>query len=163
MESLTALMTARQILESVTPLKTDCGRICGGLCCRPDEKGNGGMLLFPEEEKLYTGLDGFEIRTDSSLISGVRLLVCSGRCDRSLRPLACRFFPLRPSLKHTVCIDRRSLSLCPLAEHGLSGLDPVFVEAAAKAARILMESPPQRDFIRTLGRAILQCADRSRL
>ena len=44
---------AREMLEKVTPLKGDCGRVCGAACCRPDETGRGGMLLFPGEEALY--------------------------------------------------------------------------------------------------------------
>ena len=32
-----ALEKARELLENVTPLKTDCGKVCGGRCCRPLE------------------------------------------------------------------------------------------------------------------------------
>ena len=40
-----ALVRARAILESVTPLKTDCGLLCQGLCCRPMEGENTGMMF----------------------------------------------------------------------------------------------------------------------
>ena len=53
MDALEAVIRARDLLSDVTPLKTDCGRICGGACCQPDEDGQGGMLLFPGEEGLY--------------------------------------------------------------------------------------------------------------
>ena len=40
------ILAARQALETLTPLRGDCGRTCGAACCRPDEDGNGGMLLL---------------------------------------------------------------------------------------------------------------------
>ena len=49
MEALEAVMAARDLLEQVTPLRTDCGRYCGGACCLSDEDGQGGMLLVPGE------------------------------------------------------------------------------------------------------------------
>ena len=48
-----ALEKARELLENVTPLKTDCGKVCGGRCCRPLEAEETGMLLFPGEEDFY--------------------------------------------------------------------------------------------------------------
>lgn len=57
-----ALRTAREIMCNITPLRFDCGRLCGAACCAPDEEGDGGMLLFPGEEALYEPLpEGFEI------------------------------------------------------------------------------------------------------
>ena len=38
-QTLDAVIQARKLLDSVTPLKTDCGRTCGGACCQPDEDG----------------------------------------------------------------------------------------------------------------------------
>ena len=62
MNRIEALLAARAVLEDVTPLKGDCGRVCGGACCEPDEDGKGGMLLFPGEETLYDPLpEGFSI------------------------------------------------------------------------------------------------------
>ena len=48
---------ARNLLESLTPLKDDCGRLCGAACCHPDEDGQGGVALFPGEEEYYKGAD----------------------------------------------------------------------------------------------------------
>ena len=47
-----ALFAARKILEEVTPLKADCGRVCGAACCASLEGEETGMLLFPGEEAL---------------------------------------------------------------------------------------------------------------
>ena len=48
---------ARELLENVTPMKTDCGKICGAACCQPDEEDLNGMLLFPGEERYYREAD----------------------------------------------------------------------------------------------------------
>ena len=48
----TTLEKARALLENVTPMNRDCGRICGAACCQPDEEGHGGVFLFPGEEEL---------------------------------------------------------------------------------------------------------------
>ena len=63
-DGLEALLTARALTAEVTPLKTDCGRACGGLCCQPDETGRGGMLLFPGEAALYLDKPGFTVTED---------------------------------------------------------------------------------------------------
>jgi hypothetical protein len=43
-----------EMLDSVTPLRTDCGALCGARCCRGGP--GDGMLLFPEEALLYSEL-----------------------------------------------------------------------------------------------------------
>ena len=97
MELREAVAEARRILADVTPLKTDCGRACGGACCQPDEDGQGGMLLFPGEEALYADLpEGFSIREDHAVLPGAKLLICDGFCARENRPLSCRLFPMLP-------------------------------------------------------------------
>ena len=50
MSSLSAVLSARAALSDLTPLLTDCGRLCGFACCKGDEQT--GMLLFPGEEAL---------------------------------------------------------------------------------------------------------------
>ena len=50
MSSLNTVLAARDLLRELTPLKTDCGRLCGGACCEGDEET--GMLLFPGEDAL---------------------------------------------------------------------------------------------------------------
>ena len=41
-----AVSAAREKLNQLTPLKKDCGRICGARCCRPLEGEETGMLLM---------------------------------------------------------------------------------------------------------------------
>ena len=52
MEALDAVLRAREMLMDVTPLRRDCGGVCGAACCACDEDGQGGMLLFPGEDAL---------------------------------------------------------------------------------------------------------------
>ncbi|MCI5771300.1 MAG: hypothetical protein MR021_00490 [Clostridiales bacterium] len=164
MDALAAVVRAREILSQATPLRTDCGRICGGACCRTDGDGQGGMLLFPGEEALYDRLPaGFSILPERTVSPDGRLLMCSGVCDRSLRPLACRFFPLRPTARGRVVMDRRGFFVCPLTESGMGGLSGDFVAAAREAAAVLCENETQRAFLEALGASIRRVLSQSSL
>lgn len=141
-----SLLRARAILETVTPLHTDCGLTCGGICCRPLEGEMTGMLLFPGEEKYYEGREGYRMADTGH---GV-LLVCSGRCDRADRPLSCRLMPLIPLIREDgvkVATDFRAKTVCPLARQGKDALAPEFVSAVREAGRILAEDDTQRAFL----------------
>ena len=150
MELLEAVAEARRILNNVTPLRTDCGRACGGACCQPDEDGQGGMLRFPGEEALYETLpEGFSIRKDDAVMPGMKLLICDGTCERQNRPLSCRLFPMLPT-RTGAKMDRRAWAVCPLMESGKRGLNPVFVEAVKEAGALLAADPAQRAFLERL-------------
>ncbi len=141
MELLEAVAEARRILADVTPLKTDCGRACGGACCQPDEDGQGGMLLFPGEEALYETLpEGFSIRKDDAVMPGMKLLICDGVCARESRPLSCRLFPMLPT-RTGAKMDWRAWAVCPLMESGKRGLNPAFVQAVRDAGKLLYACP----------------------
>ena len=146
------LSACRALLLQLTPLRTDCGRYCGAACCGSLPGEESGMLLFPGEEALYGGQEGFTLR---SAPLGP-LLVCSGHCDRALRPLACMLFPLLPLLQEDgtvrAAVDRRAYAVCPLAAQGLSALRRDFVDAVAQAGRLLAADPAQVDFLRQLSR-----------
>ena len=147
MHGLEAVIAARALLENVTPLRQDCGRICGGACCACDEDGQGGMLLFPGEEALYDPLPaGFAITDDDAVIKGGKLLTCLGSCNRSDRPLSCRLFPLLPTEKGAK-LDRRGWAVCPLMEWGKAGLSREFVEAVSQAGKILYACPEHAAFL----------------
>lgn len=159
MDSLDAIVQARALLAEITPLRRDCGQICGAACCAPDEDGQGGMLLFPGEEALYPTLpDGVSLRRDDSIMPGLTLFTCSGACRRCERPLACRMFPLTPVLSLQdnrevlrIRMDPRAFSVCPLCEGGVRGLDPRFVQAIRDSARILCRCKEHRAYFRSLG------------
>lgn len=145
------LARARAILEDVTPLKTDCGMLCQGLCCRPMEGEMTGMLLFPGEEKYYEGREGYRMtETEQGT-----LLLCSGWCERADRPLSCRLMPLIPLIREDavrVATDFRAKTVCPLARQGKDALDPDFVSAVRQVGRILAEDDDQRAFLIKLTR-----------
>lgn len=147
------LLAARDLLRDLTPLKTNCGRICGGACCQPDpeEDGENGMLLFPHEAELYqTPIEGFpfHLADDHTLYEGGKRLICEGQCVREHRPLACRIFPLRMSLKDsrvTAEIDPRAWWICPLCEQGgLRAMSGAFVQAVQQAGEKLCENDELR-------------------
>lgn len=143
------LQKAREMLQNLTPLYTDCGKLCQGLCCRPIEGENTGMLLFPGEEDYYASLPGYTVRA----VPAGMLLTCAGTCRRDDRPLSCRLFPLVPVLRADgvkVAVDLRAKPVCPLARQGKSGLAPEFVEGVRAVGRLLAEDPEQRAFLARL-------------
>ena len=145
-----AVSAAREKLKNVTPLKRDCGRVCGARCCRPLEGEETGMLLFPGEAEAYAGKAGFEVRKTAR----GDLLICSGTCDREDRPLSCRLFPLLPVIgddgKVRAVTDLRAKAVCPLARQGKSAMDPAFVDAVREAGEILAAEDEQALFLDVL-------------
>ncbi len=145
-----SLLAARKKLEEVTPLLRDCGKLCGSACCRADEDGLGGMLLFPGEEAFYATLpEGFVISADVD-VKGASLLTCEGYCKREDRPLACRLFPLliiEENGEWTVALDPRAWPVCPLMPSGMDGLSQDFIGSAKEAALILSKDAVHRQFI----------------
>ena len=142
-----ALSEARKKLEHVTPLKKDCGRICGARCCRSLDGEETGMLLFPGEAEAYEGKPGWKVLPAAR----GKLVVCSGACARDERPLACRLFPLLPLPGESggirVATDQRAKAVCPLARQGLRAMDPAFIEAVRKAGELLARDDEQAVFL----------------
>ena len=145
-----AVSAAREKLKNVTPLKRDCGRVCGARCCRPLEGEETGMLLFPGEAEAYDGKAGFEVRKTAR----GDLLICSGTCDREDRPLSCRLFPLLPVIgddgKVRAVTDLRAKAVCPLARQGKGAMDPAFADAVREAGEILAAEDEQVVFLEML-------------
>lgn len=144
-----ALTEAREMLRDVTPLKTDCGRVCGAACCSSMEGEETGMLLFPGEEERYEGRAGWRVIPSET----GRLVICPGTCDREDRPLSCRIFPLLPVLRNggiRAVTDLRAKAVCPLARQGRSAMDPDFTEAVVRVGECLLRSKTQRLFLEKL-------------
>ncbi|MDD6884865.1 MAG: hypothetical protein PUD50_14255 [Eubacteriales bacterium] len=142
MDSAEALENAYRQMGDCTPLDGDCGALCESACCQEDEDGQGGVwLLGPELETLSrVGWAKVDAHTDPA----APMLVCHGPCERSMRPLCCRVFPLAPVRGKdglwTVRMDARARAMCPLVRSGLRGLNREFVRAARNAMRALAES-----------------------
>ena len=130
-----------RILGELTPLRADCGSLCGCACCKGDS--NTGMRLFPYEESVL------EIKNTAD---GGRLAVCNGTCDRNSRPLACRIFPFFPTIDEKGRIfvepDIRAGNLCPLIAHSEEILfDERFFKALKKVGKILAKDEVCRAFL----------------
>ena len=145
------ILSARALLDALTPLKTDCGAVCGGACCQSDSEDEQGMLLFPGEEELYAECDWARVlpaRFEG--LESAHMLVCRGRCPRDERPLCCRLFPLSPRAAggaYSVRIDRRAFAVCPLAGYGMSAFDRGFVRACAQAFDMLARDDDCRRYL----------------
>lgn len=130
-----------KILGDLTPLTADCGRLCGGACCKGDEKT--GMRLFPFEQTTLT-----VVETED----GGRLAVCDGTCDRDERPLSCRIFPFFPTVDEKgrvfVQLDYRAARLCPMVSHADDIVfDKRFLKAVKKVGTVLAKDPACRAFL----------------
>ena len=141
------LARAYAAIGDKTPMLSDCGQLCGAACCRPDEDGQGGVYLFPGERALLEGCGWARILPSEF----APVMLCDGECERDARPLGCRIFPLTPvrgeSGKWTVRMDVRARAMCPLARHGVRGLDPEFVKSARRALRIIAGDPEGKAFL----------------
>ena len=128
------------IMGELTPLRADCGLLCGGACCKGDE--TTGMLLFPHEESVLSVKE-----TEAG-----RLAVCDGTCDRAQRPLACRIFPFFPTIDEKgrifVEVDHRAARLCPMIAHSDELVfDPRFFRAVKRVGKLLAKDEECRAFL----------------
>ncbi|MBQ3226861.1 MAG: hypothetical protein IJB48_07380 [Clostridia bacterium] len=144
-------------LDTLTPLPVDCGNLCGKLCCQPSEEDEVGMYLFPGEEALFKGLDGFRI-LDSEFTykngKNAKLICCTRPCERSLRPLSCRIFPLIPYFRHgspvRIILDPRA-TICPLTHPEASPyIECEFKREVTRAFRLLSRFSEIADFLDAL-------------
>ncbi len=143
---------AKAALGTLTPLKTNCGRLCGGACCQSDETGENGMLLLPGEEQLYQQpIEGmpYHLSGDDTLFEGGKRFVCEGRCVRDMRPIACRLFPLRVRIEGESVraeIDPRAWACCPILEMGgMRAMSGDFIRAVEEAGRALIQNDQIRE------------------
>jgi len=153
-----------KMLENVTPLTVDCGQLCDGACCAVTDEITG-MYLFPGEKVMYDPMPEWgELHDIDFTYDGgksVDLFTCPGKCDRSLRPLSCRIFPLVPYAKRggelEIRMDIRGRGMCPLATAMKPcDLDPEFVEKVTLAMQLCMKVRDTREFIYSLSESIDQ-------
>lgn len=145
------LRQAYALLRDVTPRRFDCGVLCGGACCRnlSSDDSESGMLLLPYEREYLrctaAGLaidTGYHFETNGS----DEFLICSGKCNRALRPFACRIFPYYPAFRDEQIIlrpDPRAVSVCPLIRQRLTvrRTNVYFLRNVKKAANVLIREP----------------------
>lgn len=125
MNAVYAYLQLYRFFDGVTPIRgIDCGKLCKRACCR----GDGGMYLFPGEEKVFDFLQPEWAVTEKSdfiynyggRVKNVVFCTCRGFCDRYQRPLACRIFPLTPYMDKngslSIITDPRAKPVCDLAK-----------------------------------------------
>ena len=159
------LQKAYELLRRETPLKSDCGRLCGRACCKGDSRA--GMNLLPGEAELLEGR-GFDM-LPSEGNHGCPVLVCGGGCDRNLRPFACRIYPLYPIVtldrggapRVGVIYDPRAESSCPLAANK-AVLNRRFVTAVRRAAKYLLQDEKIRAYLISASTDILEIEELKR-
>ena len=134
-----------KLLDGVTPLSADCGKLCDKNCCKGDSRT--GMLLFPNEETPFKVIEE----------NGRRLAVCSGTCSRSDRPLSCMMFPFFPVEDGGIKIvaDYRGINVCPMVSH----CDEIrfskrFMRRMKKAGKILYSDPECAAFMKEIAEEI---------
>ncbi len=147
-----------RLFDNVTPVRgLDCGLLCSKACC----KGDGGMYLFPQEEKVFEFLkppwlsveeSDFEY-TYKNKKKNLKICFCTGKCDRYQRPLACRIFPLTPYIDKNgnfdIITDPRAKSVCRLAEaYRKDDFNRIFLENVRKTFILLCKNKEIYEFMK---------------
>ena len=138
---LSILKRIYKILDSVTPIDSDCGELCRVRCCKGGDRD--GMWLLPDEDLLLKDADFLTIH---ETLEG-KYAVCNGRCNRNLRPIACRIFPYSPLLfrtrtgRHSVrpVPDSRALASCALFNTGAPEINAEFKQAVRRAGMLMLQ------------------------
>ena len=149
---------AYDLLDRVTPLSYDCGKLCGGLCCKGDS--NTGMWLFPFEDRILEGTEGFEIK-DCDGNFGYKMVVCHGSCDRKKRPLACRIYPYFPMMtddSFDARADIRGIMSCPLLRDNIKP-DYAFTRQVRKVARLFERDEELSAYIKNINQMLDEIED----
>lgn len=151
-------------LDSVTPVDFDCGSLCGEACCVYDLKNPEeelALYLLPGEELMYEDSDSFdlyyfdrdEIEYPPSWDDVVYLVKCRNppKCDRSIRPIQCRTFPLVPHIDengefHLILDETEFPYECPIASQHMKFNDD-FLTVTFDVWKKLISNPLVYDFV----------------
>ena len=149
-----------RLSEQVTPLKCDCGSLCGKLCCQPGKNISLGMYLYPGEEVMFTGREDWleweqrepaEDYFPPSWGKPLYFVSCNKPCPRSNRPLSCRFFPLAPHIlsDNSILLIHETIPLqyqCPLISQD-KPLEKDFIRMVGQCWQILLADRRIRDLV----------------
>lgn len=150
------------ILENVTPLASDCGKLCNQACCQAIDD-DSGMYLFPGEEVMYEDKPHWLRLEPSNFTYGggkkALVAICSAHCERKLRPLACRIFPLTPYIGHngflSIKVDPRAVPVCPLARANTAEkMNDAFIDAVVNVFKLLARDRDFTSFVLSLSRTM---------
>ena len=153
------------ILGSSTPVSYDCGDLCNSICCSNEPFGNDDsyLYLFPGEAEYLRSIGcNFPVIRQKreghylpkSWGEYIYIAQCPGksRCDRKMRPIQCRTFPLQPyfsdsgNLEMALCYTYVPYT-CPFIE-GTVSVSEDFIHAVYTAWNILIEDRAVRDLVK---------------
>lgn len=156
-----------EMLDKVSPIDGDCGKLCGSLCCTCDENDASdefdmGIYLLPGEDKLFTKKEDWlvwsteraeDYEYPDSWHGKVYFIHCKTPpvCDRGKRPIQCRTFPLAPHLTEDGSLVMITYSgglpyECPLISDSIK-LNDDFVKTTWDAWNILITDPLIYDLV----------------
>jgi len=154
-----------QRLDEVTPVDFDCGKLCGEVCCvyDADETHTEELVLYllAGEELMYEDspdfelyyMDSSEIRYPHSWKDNIYLVKCKNppRCDRSIRPIQCRTFPLVPHISkngefHLVLDETEFPYECPIIRDHIK-LNEDFINVTYEIWKMLISNPLVYDLV----------------
>ncbi len=162
-----------RLLDKVSPVDYDCGRLCGSICCTydpydpdgydSDDDFSLGIYLLPGEEKMFSGKEDWlqwswsyaeDYEFPESWHGKVFFLRCKEApfCPRSSRPLQCRIFPLAPHIdeKGRLVMIYQSGQLpylCPLISEKIK-LNENFLKANHTVWKHLIKDPLIYDLVK---------------
>lgn len=148
-----------EILDEVSPLDYDCGKLCGEICCVYDEE-ELALYLMPGEELMYENTDSFdlyyipsnEIDYPHTWTDDVFMVECTNppHCDRSIRPIQCRTFPLIPHISnsklHLILDENEFPYTCPIIEDNIK-LNDDFIKVTYRVWKKLITNPMVYDLV----------------
>lgn len=161
-----------QLLDTVSPVDYDCGELCESICCTCNDEHtkNKDMVIYllPGEEELFfdnnnkNNNNWFDISKENtkyyeypkSWNGDVFFIRCKTppTCNRKLRPIQCRTFPLTPfinednKLQMIYEIDN-SIYICPLIKEKIK-LNQDFIEKTYYAWSLLIKDKLIYDLIK---------------
>lgn len=167
-----------RLLNRVSPIDGDCGRLCGAACCTCEDSVNDGsgdelgIYLYPGEEKIHsrkedwldwTVEDAEDYDFPDSWIGKIYFVKCKTPpiCPRNMRPLQCRTYPLAPYLSEDgvlelVYNDEELPYSCPLIDDAIP-LNDDFVKATLTVWTHLVRDPYIRDLVEADSRLRDRC------
>ncbi len=152
-------------LDAVSPVDFDCGSLCGEACCvydvETDPDADLILSLLPGEELMYEDDKSFElyyfnrdeIGYPASWGSEVFLVKCKNppKCNRKIRPIQCRTFPLVPHLTedgrfHLVLDETEFPYECPIASQKME-FNNDFLAETLDVWKMLLSNPLVYDLV----------------
>lgn len=159
-----------RLLDKVSPIKGDCGLLCGSICCtyeqndtvNLDDDFSLGIYLLPGEEKMFSGNESWldwswsyaeDYEFPESWHGKVYFLRCKSApcCPRESRPLQCRIFPLAPHIDETgklvmIYQNGQLPYACPLISEKIK-LNDDFLKANLTVWKHLIKDPLIYDLV----------------